>query len=111
NLQAIVEIHNVYLTPEDSECTLLQWQADCSNLESIIATAMYFYNAENSNSSELVFREFIGKCPEISDRSEQIRTLGLGDTLYGQSYCIQRADKVNIKDGRCICYPNVYQYQ
>ncbi|KAJ1899887.1 hypothetical protein LPJ66_001830 [Kickxella alabastrina] len=111
NLHAIVEMHNVYLTPENYECTSLQWQVDCSNLESIIATAVYFYNAENINSSELVFREFIGKCPEILDRSEQIRTLGLENTLYEQSYCTQRAGKVNIKDGRCICYPNVYQYQ
>ncbi|KAJ2460424.1 hypothetical protein GGF42_000846 [Coemansia sp. RSA 2424] len=115
-LQAIVQMSNIELTPEKPEYYDNAWRIDTMANERTIATGIYYYDMENIAESSLEFREKVGE--EIDNEPDDWRGVGLaygikeedGDE-YDGVLLAQDIGQVEMKNGRCIVFPNIYQHQ
>ncbi|KAJ1726882.1 hypothetical protein LPJ72_006176 [Coemansia sp. Benny D160-2] len=119
-LQVVVEMDTTYLTPESPkkgpERIRTAWQSSGVLNDKIVATAIWYYDVENAEVSDIQFRDPVGsygKLDMISDILEKTvfkyaygvdRDIGKG---YGYS---QPAGTTGIKSGRILCFPNSYQH-
>ncbi|KAJ2637259.1 hypothetical protein GGF44_002982, partial [Coemansia sp. RSA 1694] len=115
-LQATVEMSNIELTPEKPEYDGNDWRIEAMANERIIATGIYYYDVENIAESSLRFREKVGE--DIDNEPDDWRGVGLaygikeedGDEYDGVSLT-QEIGHIEMKSGRCIVFPNIYQHQ
>ncbi|KAJ2459351.1 hypothetical protein GGF42_001519 [Coemansia sp. RSA 2424] len=82
--------------------------------ERIIATGIYYYDVENTAESSLKFRESVDATfdYETNDQYGMECVYGVydgGDD--GMNDLLQEIGHVEIKSGRCIVFPNIYQHQ
>ncbi|KAJ2704127.1 hypothetical protein FB645_003550 [Coemansia sp. IMI 203386] len=99
NLQVVVEI-------TDKDMTLFDTAS-----ESIIATAVYYYKVRNEKSLSIEFLEAIEPMFMIGDAYDFLAHGTLFEASTGdkaESYT-QPAGEIDPKQGRLICYPNVYK--
>ncbi|KAI8320677.1 hypothetical protein GQ54DRAFT_263149 [Martensiomyces pterosporus] len=114
-LQVIVKMSNIYLTPESPTYEGGNWEARGMANERIVATGIYYYDVENIAESSLEFRESVQEFWEYS--REDFRGTSLAydifDGVANPDFVTleQRAGQVEIKSGRCICFPNTYQHK
>ncbi|KAJ2894843.1 Ribosome-releasing factor 2, mitochondrial, partial [Coemansia aciculifera] len=92
------------------------WSVAGLNNERIIATGIFFYDVANITQRGLQFRETF--CPwDFEDRQfdidSVIRVYGLSkDDVKGHDYLVsQELGDVEIKDGRCVVFPNILQHK
>ncbi|KAJ2491495.1 hypothetical protein IWW37_002270 [Coemansia sp. RSA 2050] len=113
-LQAMVKMSNIELTPESPECDVDDWCVETMANERIIATGIYYYDVENIAGGSIEFRE---KMDEDVDRDEDDwRGVSLvygingddGDEYDGVPLS-QEIGGIEIKNQRCIVYPDIYQ--
>ncbi|KDQ11857.1 hypothetical protein BOTBODRAFT_431176 [Botryobasidium botryosum FD-172 SS1] len=77
--------------------------------ESIVSTFIYYYDEENATESQLAFRTAIRE-PTYHQQWDSMCM----KTLYGvdrDESCVQHRGHIVTKGGRCIAFPNIYQYQ
>lgn len=108
NLQVIVKLANIELTPENPKYPGGSWHVEGMKNEDIVASGIYYYYSENITESHLHFREAIRE-----PNYEQNDNRGV-DIVYGLKdegplnqdlgYVITQAD-------RCISFPNIYQHK
>ncbi|KAJ2062167.1 hypothetical protein GGI17_002627 [Coemansia sp. S146] len=115
-LQAIVEMSNIELTPENPECESEDWRVEAMANERIIATGIYYYDVANVAECNIAFREKVSE--DIDSEQDDWRGVGLaygineedGDEYDGVPLT-QNIGLIEIKQGRCIVFPNTYQHQ
>ncbi|KAJ2367189.1 hypothetical protein H4S02_010332, partial [Coemansia sp. RSA 2611] len=94
-LQAIVKMTNVELVPESPVYGGEPWSVAGLDNERIIATGIFFYDVANIAGGSLKFRE------AISDKESRRSGVSMP----------QEVGSIDIKDGRCLVFPNTYQFQ
>ncbi|KAK6092586.1 hypothetical protein MT418_8485 [Batrachochytrium dendrobatidis] len=108
NLQVIVKLTNIQLTPSKSKYNEGNWHIEGPINESIVATGLYYYDVENITTPKLDFRVAV-------DRFEyQIASEMYWKDVYGideESPQSQYIGSLELPNGRCVVYPNRYQHK
>ncbi|KAK6094568.1 hypothetical protein MT418_8645 [Batrachochytrium dendrobatidis] len=108
NLQVIVKLTNIQLTPSKPKYNEGNWHIEGPINESIVATGLYCYDVENITTPKLDFREAV-------DRFEyQIASGMYWKDVYGidqESPHSQYIGSLEVPNGRCVVYPNRYQHK
>ncbi|KAJ1960892.1 hypothetical protein GGI12_003551 [Dipsacomyces acuminosporus] len=115
-LQAIVKMSSIELTPDNPVYEGGNWHVEAMANERIIATGIYYYDVENITECRLEFRESV----ELLMEYQQFDNTGIGLAydIYDREGArdddaplIQEIGGVEVRNGRCICFPNTYQHQ
>ncbi|KAJ2074989.1 hypothetical protein GGH13_000934 [Coemansia sp. S155-1] len=114
-LQAIVKMSNIELTPEKPNYDGGNWHVEAMANERIIATGIYYYDVENIAESNLRFRESVN-IEDIDYEQHDLRGVksayGMDRwVVYGDTPLAQEIGHIEIKNGRSIVFPNIYQHQ
>ncbi|OAJ41380.1 hypothetical protein, variant [Batrachochytrium dendrobatidis JEL423] len=109
NLQVIVKLTNIQLTPSKPKYKKKNWHNEGSANESIAAIGLYYYDVENITTPKLDYREAV-------DRFEyQIASNMYWKDVYGiinrESPRNQYLGSLEVSNGRCAVYPNRYQHK
>ncbi|OAJ44679.1 hypothetical protein, variant [Batrachochytrium dendrobatidis JEL423] len=109
NLQVIVKLTNIQLTPSKPKYDEGNWHIEGSANESIVAIELYYYDVENITTPKLDYREAV-------DRFEyQIASDMYWKDVYGiinrESRRNQYLGSLEVSNGRCVVYPNRYQHK
>ncbi|KAJ5376113.1 Protein of unknown function DUF4246 [Penicillium cosmopolitanum] len=117
NLQVIVKLANIELTPEKPNYNGGSWHIEGQLNERICATALYYYDNENINENTLDFRKRATIDEELSyeqGRHEFLQAVfGFGDDVgsYGGDNTTQHIGGVLCKEGRLLTFPNTIQHR
>ncbi|KAJ2759503.1 hypothetical protein H4S06_002199, partial [Coemansia sp. BCRC 34490] len=116
-LQVVVEMETTYLTPEYSYCSKDEWRTSGTPNDNIVATAIWYYDVENTKISSIGFRDL------IRPYDKYFPTRGpIAESVYHYVYNIGGIDRMlgwffnqaygftGIKGGRVVCFPSSYQY-
>ncbi|KAL5037525.1 hypothetical protein RTP6_7776 [Batrachochytrium dendrobatidis] len=108
NLQVIVKLTNIQLTPSKPKYDEGNWHIEGPINESIVATGLYYYDVENITTPKLDFREAVSWC----------HYQGASDMYWKDVYGIdqesphsQYIGSLEVPNGRCVVYPNRYQHK
>ncbi|OAJ44634.1 hypothetical protein BDEG_27844 [Batrachochytrium dendrobatidis JEL423] len=107
NLQVIVKLTNIQLTPSKPKYDEGNWHNEGPINESIVATGLYYYDVENITTSKLDFRVAV-------DRFYQVASDMYWRDVYGidqESPRNQYIGSLELPNGRCVVYPNRYQHK
>ncbi|EGF81717.1 hypothetical protein BATDEDRAFT_87222 [Batrachochytrium dendrobatidis JAM81] len=108
NLQVIVKLTNIQLTPSKPKYDEGNWHNEGPINESIVATGLYYYDVENITTPKLDFREAV-------DRFYQVASDMYWKDVYGiinrESRRNQYIGLLELPNGRCVVYPNRYQHK
>ncbi|KAJ2036408.1 hypothetical protein GGI03_002816 [Coemansia sp. RSA 2337] len=114
-LQTIVRMSNVELATENPEYSDKIWRLAGLANERIVATCVYFYDVANISPACLRFREAISSWDFEADNHDVnsvVKVYGLDENLVHDAYFVsQEVGDVDIKDGRCLVFPNIYQHK
>ncbi|OAJ39247.1 hypothetical protein BDEG_23109 [Batrachochytrium dendrobatidis JEL423] len=108
NLQVIVKLTNIQLTPSKPKYDEGNWHIEGPINESIVATGLYYYDVENITTPKLDFRVAV-YCFDYQ---------GASDMYWKDVYDIDQESPQNqyigsleVSNGRCVVYPNRYQHK
>ncbi|OAJ40776.1 hypothetical protein BDEG_24477 [Batrachochytrium dendrobatidis JEL423] len=108
NLQVIVKLTNIQLTPSKPKYDEGNWHIEGPINESIVATGLYYYDVENITTPKLDFRAAV----------DQFEREMESDMYWKDVYGINRKSRRNqyigsleLPNGRCAVYPNRYQHK
>jgi hypothetical protein len=107
NLQVIVKMANIELTPQNPKYEGGTWHVEGMKNENIVATGIYYYGMSNITQTNLQFRQACEDPPY-----EQNDTNGV-EYVYGlssDSPLNQFLGEVTLCEDRCIAFPNIYQH-
>jgi len=109
NLQVIVKLTSIELDNKTSEYKNDLWYTCGTEYEQIVAIGEYYFDIDNITDSKLNFRNMVNNPTKISNYEYQISSA----QTYGQdAYEIfQNVGHMDTVKNRCICYPNIFQYQ
>ncbi|KAJ2443146.1 hypothetical protein GGF42_006735 [Coemansia sp. RSA 2424] len=114
-MQAIVKMSNIELTSKNPNYGGKGWSLAGLGNEHIIAMGIFFYDVTNIAESSLQFREALNAKHGASDANEYhaIRfAFDIDGNLSGiPTHFSQELGNVEIRDGRCLVFPNVYQHK
>ncbi|KAI1658101.1 hypothetical protein F4813DRAFT_380457 [Daldinia decipiens] len=113
-LQVIFKLANIHLTPEDPEYDGGSWHIEGALNERIVATALYYYDAENISESRLAFKqavdaEKVRETPPQYEFQSLMRWMGIVDDHDDPPF--QELGSVLTQPGRLLAFPNVFQHQ
>ncbi|KAJ2996456.1 hypothetical protein HDV02_006534 [Globomyces sp. JEL0801] len=91
NLQVIVKMANIHLTPETPHCKGGSWHIEGTPNESIVATGIYYYDQENITTSRLSFRTVCD--PDGFDDYDHPQRRRAVETIFGVSGDESEADE------------------
>ncbi|KAJ8327979.1 hypothetical protein O5D80_003365 [Batrachochytrium dendrobatidis] len=109
NLQVIVKLTNIQLTPSKPKYDEGNWHNEGSANESIVAIGLYYYDVENITTPKLDYRVAVDWC----------HYQGASDMYWKDVYGIinreslrnQYIGSLELPNGRCVVYPNRYQHK
>lgn len=118
DLQIIVKMASVELTPEKPFFPAGGWHVEGQMNEHIVATALYYLDSENTTPSHLDFRMQTSYDQDESPMLDQfcfswmerVYATNLGTGGY-YPCCLQRYGSVETKQGRLLAFPNVFQHR
>ncbi|KAJ2030270.1 hypothetical protein IWW57_001268 [Coemansia sp. S610] len=114
-LQAIVKMTNVELVPESPVYGGEPWSVAGLDNERIIATGIFFYDVANIAGGSLKFREAISGLKYgvmLRDADAICKLYGIDkESRHSGVSMPQEVGSIDIKDGRCLVFPNTYQFQ
>ncbi|OAJ37376.1 hypothetical protein BDEG_21407 [Batrachochytrium dendrobatidis JEL423] len=108
NLQVIVKLTNIQLTPSKPKYDEGNWHIEGPINESIVATGLYYYDVENITTPKLDFRVAVD-CFDYQGASDMY-----WKDVYGidqESPHSQYIGSLELPNGRCVVYPNRYQHK
>ncbi|KAK5666805.1 hypothetical protein QVD99_006443 [Batrachochytrium dendrobatidis] len=108
NLQVIVKLTNIQLTPSKPKYDEGNWHIEGPINESIVATGLYYYDVENITTPKLDFREAVSWC------HYKIASYTDWKDVYDtdrESLQNQYIGSLELPNGRCVVYPNRYQHK
>jgi len=111
-LQVIYKLANIHLTPESPAYSGGTWHVEGTNNESIVASAIYYYDQDNITESHLAFRQAIDHeelmmIPEQNQHESLEAYLG----IENEGPAVQTLGQVLTREGRLLAFPNVLQHQ
>jgi hypothetical protein len=111
-LQVIYKLANIHLTPEKPSYAGGTWHVEGTMNESIVASAIYYYDQDNITDSHLAFRqsiepEVVIMIPEQNEHESLEAYLGVEQ----EGAAVQPLGKVLTREGRLLVFPNVIQHQ
>ncbi|OAJ32819.1 hypothetical protein BDEG_28701 [Batrachochytrium dendrobatidis JEL423] len=107
NLQVIVKLTNIQLTPSKPKYNEGNWHIECPINESIVAIGLYYYDVENITTPKLDYRVAV-------DRFDERASDMYWKDVYGidiESRRNQYIGSLELPNGRCVVYPNRYQHK
>ncbi|KAJ2880643.1 hypothetical protein H4R27_004592 [Coemansia aciculifera] len=114
-LQAIVKMSNVELTPDYPKYCGDYWNLVGLANERIIATGFFFYDVANIAQSSLSFREAVHDSDfKIVQYDVDMFTKAYGIVTSPDTdfvHLSRGVGNIDIKDGRCLVFPNINQYE
>ncbi|KAI0386982.1 hypothetical protein F5Y04DRAFT_275437 [Hypomontagnella monticulosa] len=114
-IQIIFKLSNIQLTPEKPNYDGGPWHVDGALNDSIIATALYYYEMENITESRLTFRHPVDEIPlnyaEQEGKRSLWRWLGLPEGYELSSQEMQEIGSVLARPGRFLTFPNAFQHR
>ncbi|KAH7098763.1 hypothetical protein BKA62DRAFT_773030 [Auriculariales sp. MPI-PUGE-AT-0066] len=105
--QIIVKLASIILTPDSPTYPGGSWHVEGMKNERIVASGIYYWDEENISESRLGFRQAV-RAPSY-DQNDVEATLEVWG-LANQDELVQELGSVVTKQGRCICFPNIYQH-
>ncbi|KAK5664872.1 hypothetical protein QVD99_008412 [Batrachochytrium dendrobatidis] len=108
NLQVIVKLTNIQLTPSKPKYDEGNWHIEGPINESIVATGLYYYDVENITTPKLDFRVAVD-CFDYQGASDMYWKDVYGIDL--ESRRNQYIGSLEVSNGRCVVYPNRYQHK
>ena len=108
DLQVIVKLANIVLTPDKPEYDGGAWHVEGMENENIVASGIYYYEVENVTNSFLAFRQAVQE-PSYEQNDEKVPTQIYG--LPDEASLNQRLGQVRTCEGRCLAFPNVFQHR
>ncbi|OAJ38660.1 hypothetical protein, variant [Batrachochytrium dendrobatidis JEL423] len=109
NLQVIVKLTNIQLTPSKPKYDEGNWHIEGPINESIVAIGLYYYDVENITTPKLDFRVAV-YCFDYQGASDMY-----WKDVYGiidrESPRNQYIGSLEVPNGRCVVYPNRYQHK
>jgi hypothetical protein len=113
NLQIIVKLATIHLTPSNPEYDGGSWHIEGQLNEHIVATALYYYDNDNVTDSHLAFRTKIDGEFIYDVRYEQQDWDGIF-CIYGFKNWernVQDLGSVLTREDRMVVFPNVFQHR
>ncbi|KAK6096815.1 hypothetical protein MT418_003635 [Batrachochytrium dendrobatidis] len=108
NLQVIVKLTNIQLTPSKPKYDKGNWHNEGPINESIAAIGLYYYDVENITTPKLDFRVAVD-CFDYQGASDMYWKDVYGIDL--ESRRNQYIGSLEVSNGRCVVYPNRYQHK
>ncbi|KAL2915113.1 hypothetical protein HK105_205437 [Polyrhizophydium stewartii] len=110
NLQVIVKLANIHLTPEKPRYDGGSWHIEGTINESIVATGICYYDMDNITTSRLSFRTALSEDIryEQDDRMYWMDVYGIANE---ETQRVEELGALEAKLGRCIVFPNVHQHR
>ncbi|KAM0544342.1 hypothetical protein ACHAPJ_011878 [Fusarium lateritium] len=117
DLQVIVKMASIELTPEKPRFPAGGWHVEGQMNEHIVATALYYLDSENVTPSHLQFRvQTISDSEDWRVGQDAYRWL---ERVYGTNLgsgnidtdCVQRYGSVETKQGRLLAFPNIFHHR
>jgi hypothetical protein len=108
NLQVIVKLANIILTPEKPSYPGGSWHVEGMINERIVSSGIYYYASENITESRLAFRQCVREPPYEQDDGVGVQEV-FG--LVNEEALNQPLGHVITQEDRCIAFPNMYQHQ
>jgi hypothetical protein len=110
NLQVVVKMSNIHLTPEKPQYPGGSWHVEGMDNEAIAATGIYYYDMHNITTSVLRFRhEFDPKVFDCPPHDLE----GL-KAVYGfdnHTVAVQELGGLKTMNGRCVVFPNFLHHR
>ncbi|KAL3441290.1 hypothetical protein BJX65DRAFT_288823 [Aspergillus insuetus] len=118
NLQVIVKLANIELTPEKPHYAGGTWHIEGQLNERIAASAIYYYDNQNITSSSLSFRHRgLDRFDELNYEQDQHDFLqqvyGFPNEVDGRNEVLitQELGSVECREGRLVTFPNTLQHR
>lgn len=113
-LQVIVKLASIELTPDNPRYSGGSWHVEGMKNEHIVATSIYYYDAENTTPSYLSFRQG-AYLPDMDLQYEQDDHEPLS-TVFGTNGmrdepAVQVIGRVQTPEGRLMAFPNTLQHK
>ncbi|KAF4965724.1 hypothetical protein FSARC_6507 [Fusarium sarcochroum] len=117
DLQVIVKMASIELTPEKPEFPAGGWHVEGQMNEHIVATALYYLDSENVTPSHLQFR--MQTIPDQDDWNVGQDSYNWMERVYGTNLgcgdidtdCVQRYGSVETRQGRLLAFPNIFHHR
>ncbi|KAI8926968.1 hypothetical protein BC831DRAFT_392738, partial [Entophlyctis helioformis] len=112
DLQVIVKLANIHLTPEKPVYGGGSWHVEGAINESIVATGIYYYDMANITASRLSFRTTVNTEDPPFEYEQNDHTYY--EEVYGfqneTGDGVQDLGSIQASQGRCIAFPNSWQH-
>ena len=110
DLQVIVKLANIVLTPEKPEYSGGVWHVEGMENENIVASGIFYYDVSDDNitESQLRFRQAV--CEPDYEQSDDNGVRAIFG-LENEGALNQYLGAVVTQGGRCIAFPNTLQHQ
>ncbi|EGF77483.1 hypothetical protein BATDEDRAFT_36048 [Batrachochytrium dendrobatidis JAM81] len=109
NLQVIVKLTNIQLTPSKPKYDEGNWHIEGPRNESIAAIGLYYYDVENITTPKLDFREAVNS--SYYEMPACVYWKDVYDIVERKSSKNQYIGSLELPNGRCVVYPNRYQHK
>ncbi|KAJ2603237.1 hypothetical protein EV177_006711 [Coemansia sp. RSA 1804] len=116
-LQVVIGMETTYLTSDNPKHGKSEWQNSGNFNDKIVATAIWYYDVENVDISDIQFRDPVGTYEQhnmIGSILEKVIFHHAYKAVYediGQGYGYsQPVGTTGITSGRVVCFPNSYQH-
>ncbi|EGF78706.1 hypothetical protein BATDEDRAFT_12906 [Batrachochytrium dendrobatidis JAM81] len=109
NLQVIVKLTNIQLTPSKPKYNEGNWHIEGPINESIVATGLYYYDVENITTPKLDFRVAVDSFRR--KKASEMYWKDVYDIIDEESPRNQYIGSLEVSNGRCVVYPNRYQHK
>ncbi|KAJ3373645.1 hypothetical protein GGF31_000489 [Allomyces arbusculus] len=108
SLKVITKLANIHLTVDNPKYPGGTWHIEGMLNESIIATAIYYWDVENITESKLQFRSGV-RAPAYEQSDDRGIEYAYG--LYNNGPLVQNRGFITARQGRLVAFPNLYQHQ
>ncbi|KAJ7021445.1 hypothetical protein C8F04DRAFT_1140843 [Mycena alexandri] len=108
-VQCIIKLANIHLTTENPQYAGGSWHVEGMANEKIVASGIYYYDAENVTESELAFRVPIAE-PEYHMQGDS-KCMRILYGMQTEDFCVQDIGAVPTKAGRALSWPNLFQHR
>ncbi len=113
-LQVIVQLTTIHLTPDKPRYDGGEWRVEGQLNEHIVATALFFYDADNVTNGALAFRTAADReklSGEIFYENGDLRGIERAFAINAGGSTLQDIGEVSVRPGRALFYPNLYQHR
>lgn len=113
-LQVIVKLASIELSPENPRYAGGSWHVEGMKNEHIVATSIYYYDVDNTTSSQLSFRQGADlddmELQYEQDDHEPLSTV-FGTTSMRDEPAVQVIGRISTPEGRLLAFPNTLQHK